>query len=115
MPFPTLTTLPTFPLDPDGMNEDAVLRSSFEGGYELTRPKFTRARRNWGVSYPAINSTDKAALVTFETTTTKNGADSFTWTHPVSGTVYTVRFTTPLRFVYIAPGMWRAEFGLREV
>lgn len=113
--FPTLKTLPTFPLSPDGEIEDAVLRSPAEAGYQHTRARFTRVRRSWCVSYPAIDGSDQAALATFETTTLGGGAGSFSWVHPVSGTSYTVRFTAPLKFAYITRGLWAVAFTLHEV
>ena len=113
--FPTLTIGPSYPLDPDGELEDATLRSPFEGGYELTRQKFTRTRRSWGVRYEALGQTDKDSLVTFEKDTVKGGADSFTWTHPKTSTVYTVRFTGPVKYAYVTFGIYSVSFMLREV
>ncbi|MHB0925887.1 MAG: hypothetical protein ACYC1F_05230 [Gallionellaceae bacterium] len=96
--FPTLSCSPSFPLDPDGEIEDVVLRSPFEGGYEQTRPRSTRTRRTFGLNYKALNNADVALLRAFEITTLRNGADSFTWTHPLSATSYTVRLTGPIKF-----------------
>lgn len=96
--FPTLSRAPSYPLDPDGELEDVVLRSPQTAGYEQTRPRTTRARRTFGLSYPVLDDTDTAALRVFEITTLHNGADSFTWTHPLSGTSYTVRLTAPIKF-----------------
>lgn len=96
--FPTLGINPSFPLDPDGQIEDAILRSDFSAGYEQTRPKFTRVRRAFGLRYNLLSDTNVAALRTFEITTLKNGADAFTWTHPVTAVTYTVRLTGPISF-----------------
>jgi len=113
--FPTLATVPSFPLDPDGEIEDAVLRSPFTGGYELTRPKYTRSRRIWGLRYPMLTPADKNTLFTFEQTTLRNGADSFTWTHPVTATAYTVRFAAPIKYHYFDRNKFAVDFSLREV
>ncbi|OHD27428.1 MAG: hypothetical protein A2Y38_05660 [Spirochaetes bacterium GWB1_59_5] len=96
--FPILSTPPSYPIDPDGELEDVVLRSQQEAGYEQTRPRTTRARRNFGVSYIGLEAADEALLRAFEITTLRNGADSFTWTHPKSGTTYTVRLIAPIKF-----------------
>jgi len=96
--FPTLSRAPSLPLDPDGEIEDVVLRSTFEAGYEQTRPRTTRARRSFGINYRALKSADEALLRAFEITTLRNGADAFTWTHPISGTSYTVRLAAPIQF-----------------
>jgi hypothetical protein len=92
MAFPSLSRPPSFPIDPDGDLEDGVLRSPSDAGYVQTRPKFTRARRSWGVNYISLPDTDVALLRTHETTTTRNGADSFVWTHPLSGITPTVQY-----------------------
>jgi phage-related protein len=87
--FPTLNMLPTFPLDEQ--REDATIRSSFEAGYEHTRPRFTRVRYTWSVSYKMLPASDKSTLETF-VTTVREGADSFSWTNPVDSTTHTVKF-----------------------
>lgn len=96
--FPTLTKSPSLPLSPDGEIDDVLLRSPQESGYEQVRPRTTRARRSWGVNYPVLAAADVATLRAFEITTLRNGADAFTWTHPISGLVYTVRLTGPVKF-----------------
>lgn len=88
--FPTLSRKPSFPLDEE--REDAVIRSNFEGGYELSRVKFTKIRYTWTVSYSLLPDTDKATLEAF-VTSVQGGADSFTWTNPVDSVVHTVRFS----------------------
>lgn len=113
--FVTLSRVPSYPLDPDGVIEDNVLRSQSEAGYEQTRPRYTRARRSWGVSYIRLSAADEALLRAFEITTLRNGADSFTWTHPISGTTYTVRLTGPIRFSRPSVSGADASFTLREV
>lgn len=113
--FPSLSKKPSWPMSPDGEIEDSTIRSQFEGGYELTRPRFTRSRRNWGVRYVMLSVADKNMLQFFEQNTVRGGADSFTWTHPTTGTSYTVRFTGPIKYTLVPPGKHNAEFMLREV
>ena len=114
--FPTLSKPPSYPLDPDGEIEDVVMRSPQEAGYEQTRPRTTRARRNFGVNYQALPDADTDLLRTFEITTLRNGADAFAWTHPLSGTVYTVRLTGQIKFRRNNAGaMSNVSFALREV
>lgn len=117
--FPTLSRPPSHPIDPDGEAEDVILRSPQEAGYEQTRPRTTRARRNFGVNYVGIEPADEALLRAFEITTLRNGADSFTWTHPISGTTYTVRLNpAPIKWSRTrgkAGGVVTASFKIREV
>lgn len=112
--FPTLTKPPVYPLDPDAEQIDTVLRSDFTAGYEQTRPKFTRARRQFGLRY-RLEATDLATLRTFETTTLVNGADSFSWTHPLTAVTYTVRLVEPIRYARTSPAITEVSFTLREV
>lgn len=91
MAFPTLSVSPSL-LSPDGaLAVDPTLKSQTEAGYEVTRSKFTRMRRKWGVHYDLLNGTDMGLLRAHETAM-QGGSLLFTWTHPVSGTAYTVRF-----------------------
>ncbi|PIQ26127.1 hypothetical protein COW64_12340 [bacterium (Candidatus Blackallbacteria) CG18_big_fil_WC_8_21_14_2_50_49_26] len=114
--FVTLSKAPSLPLSPDGKIEDVVLRSSAEAGYLQTRPRTTRARRSWGVRYPVLDATDTAALRAFEITTLRNGADSFSWTHPISGTSYTVRLAGQIDFSTDQHrSLTGASFTLQEV
>lgn len=116
--FPALSTPPSYPIDPDGEIEDAILRSPMEAGYEQTRPRTTRARRSFGINYIGLKSADEALLRAFEITTLRNGADSFNWTHPLSATVYTVRLTGgAIKFVRIKSkaGLVNVSMKLREV
>ena len=116
MAFPTLSRKPSS-LDPDGTLEDVVLRSPFDAGYEQTRPKTTRARRNWGVTYDELPDADVATLRTYEQATLVNGSAAFDWTHPKSGTTFTVRLVGMIKYSSAAGkyGVSVVSFLLREV
>ena len=114
--FPTLSMIPTFPLDPDGSIEDAVIRSPMTAGYSQTRPRYTRSRRGFGVNYRDLPDADVALLRTFEITTLRNGADSFTWVHPITAVSYTVQLTGPIKFSKAnGPTVGNVQFALLEV
>lgn len=114
--FPTLSINPSRPLDE--VREDNVIRSNVEGGYEQTRPRFTRLRRTWTLKYEFLTQTDKDTLDTF-LTTVKGGSDAFSWTHPTTSQTHNVRFTKPPTFslVKYAGGSHRYDttIELREV
>ena len=111
--FPTLSKPPSYDLSHE--NEDAVLKSDFEGGYVHTRAKFTRLRKKFpGVLYRDMTDTDQSTLDTFETTTVHGGADSFNWTHPKSSVTYVVRFAKPIKYTITEFG-WNFEFDLEQV
>jgi len=114
MAFPTLADAPEVPLDPDGTLEDCVLRSPFDAGYVQTRARFTRARRSWGLNWPAMTDADVAILRAYEQTTLVNGSQAFTWTHPVSSASYTVQLTGPIKYARHDAGT-TVSFVLQEV
>jgi hypothetical protein len=83
---------------------DPAIRKEVEGGYVLTRPRYTRApRKTFTTGFTHISETDKAALQTFYSSK-KGGSDSFTWADPVTGTVYSVRFVGQPEFTYVGRG-----------
>lgn len=114
--FPALSKPPSVPMDPDGQIDDGVLRSNAEAGYEQTRPRFTRARRSWGVNYKGLPNADVATLRSFERVTLHWGADAFAWTHPLGDGTFTVRLTGPMRFSRPSTGVTAdVSFTIKEV
>lgn len=72
--------------------EDVAIIGSMEGGYDTARPRTTRKpRKMWVTGFTEITNAQKIALDAFYDTVGKYGL--VTWTHPVSGVVYTVRIT----------------------
>ncbi len=110
--FPTLTVSCSFPINED--REDSTIRSGYEAGYEHTRPRFTRTRRKFTIKYQNILADDKEDLEDF-VDTVREGADIFTWTHPLTSITYNVRFDPIPRFELVGPNLWNCEFGLKEV
>lgn len=110
--YPTLSVNPELPIDEE--REDSTIKSDFDGGYQLTRPRFTRIRRKFKVIYKHLPAADKDTLDSF-VTTVKGGADSFVWTHPVSQSQYTMRFEKPPKYSYVSYNYYDVEFILIEV
>ena len=114
--FPTLTINPEVPLNEN--QEDPTIRSKFEGGYELTRPRFTRIRKAWTIKYRLLPAADKVLLDTFFNATVLGGADAFNWTNPITSVVYVVRFTEPPVFKNVMFGAvqyYDVDIKLQEV
>lgn len=114
--FPSLT----YPPDPGSWQEtvleDPTLRGRSEGGYTVTRSRFTAVKKKWKIKYPIVTDDDKDTLESFENTTVYYGTESFTWYNHHTQTNYTVRFLTPIEFAKI-PGkkyLWSAEFEIGE-
>jgi len=63
-----------------------------DGGYEYTRPKFTRRpRRTFSFQYRDISDDDRADLQDFWDDH-YGGSVAFNWLNPVDGVTYNVRF-----------------------
>lgn len=113
--YPTLTVNCSFPLDEE--IEDATVRSSSEAGYVHTRPRYTRSRKTFKVVYRCLSNTDKTTLESFVNTTARQGSTAFNWTHPLTNSVYSVRFAengSP-KYSLVAPLLWDVEFIIKEV
>lgn len=111
MAFPTLTSKPVYPITET--RADNAIRSETEAGYTLTRPRFTRSRRNFAVAYRNISSTDRGLLVAhFDEATTSS---VFSWTNPADSTVYQVRYARPISITQRIPNVWDVEIELAQV
>ena len=79
---------------------DPSMRKETDGGYVVTRARYTRApRKTFTTGFTGISQADKAAFMAFWDSK-KGGADYFTWKDPVTNTVYTVRFAGTPEFKY---------------
>jgi hypothetical protein len=114
--FPVLTVQPSVDLDEE--YEDARIKSSFENGSELMRPKYTKNRRTFTTRYDLLPNVDKESLASFYEADLEYGTYTFTWVHPKTSVAYGVRFVDPLKFTYIYDtddGYWKTEIKVREV
>lgn len=116
-----MATFPTLSAEPDVRNYsetiayDPTIRSDTEGGYTITRARFTRLRKKWHIYYPVMTVTDKDTLQNFEKSVLV-GSDSFEWTNPADGQTYTVRFVTSIIYRPLSTkNYWIVEFDLEEV
>jgi len=102
-------------------NVDNVIRSAMEDGYEITRPRFTKVRKNiTGVKWDLTNS-EYQILDDFYCS---YGSTSFTITFNIAkgtsgdlGIAITkiVRFTKPPSFAYQGMGVWEATCDFRQI
>jgi hypothetical protein len=76
-----------------------------EGGYEFSRPKHTRTPRiEFTTGHTNISDAEKVEFDNFWREV-RGGSDSFSWIHPVSENVYTVRFAPGYKPDYVYAGM----------
>ena len=70
----------------------AVKPSEMEGGYQISRPRFTRApRRTWTFKFTAMRDADKLLLIN-HWKAVKGRSNIFRWIHPVDLNFINVRF-----------------------
>jgi len=67
------------------------IKTEFENNYVQTRKTATRDRSKWTLVWNTLSETDYQSLLTFFKA---NQGLSFTWTHPVSLSVYTCVFSS---------------------
>lgn len=102
-----MTSFPTLDAKPDQKHfsekvDNPAMSAKADGGYEFTRPRFTRRpRRVFTTGYTNISSADKLRLADFWNQV-KGGSDAFHWTHPASNEIILVRFgaSKTLDFAY---------------
>lgn len=111
MAFPTLTSAPVYPITENRI--DATIRSETDGGYTLARPRYTRSRRNFGVNYRNISSTDKGLIVTHWDAV--GGSTIFTWTNPADSTAYSVRYAKPPVITQRIPNVFDVDLEFAQV
>lgn len=84
----------------ESSEDPAIAASKMEGGYVISRPRFTRRpRRTFSFMYTDMNDTDKGTLYAFWNSMF-GSSNAFSWTHPSSGEVINARFdpATKLKF-----------------
>ncbi len=78
--FPTVTMDPEYPLEIEPLEDDSI-HSKSEGGYDQSRPRFTkRPPYMFGVSMPMMTTADYVAIKNHYET--YRCADEFTWQNP---------------------------------
>jgi hypothetical protein len=86
---------------------DPTIRKEFEGGFVVTRPRYTRPpARVITTGFTSISQLDYNLLMTYWNAK-RGGSVSFPYTHPTTGETLTVRFLEPLRAKYVGMGNTR--------
>ena len=114
MDFPTLSIKPSYPLEEE--TQYKTLKSPFEDGYVLSRPQWTKPKRQWKLKYEYLPESDYNTLRDFFENSAKGGAISFLWTHPVTSVTYNVRFKDDvMKAEYVFYKHYNTEFIIEEV
>jgi phage-related protein len=107
----------TFPdiQNPSGMTERTMkgqYKNKFGAGYVQSAPKWTRSRKQFNLTWDAMSDADKETLEDFFAA---NLGSTFDWTHPITGAVYTVRFSDDeLPAQYKQFMRWQVDITLEE-
>lgn len=84
--------------------KDPALRHEMDGGYVVTRARYTRPpRKTFTTGFTHISQADKVLLQNFFEAR-RGGANSFTWDDPVTLVTYTVRFVGEPEYKYVGMG-----------
>ena len=79
---------PSYPIDEEIYKPQ--VRTEFESGAVQSRARVTAGKERWTLQWPGMPEADYQTLMAFFET---NQGDTFTWTHPVTSTAYTARFS----------------------
>lgn len=95
---------------------DPAISSEMEDGIVVTRPRYTRIRRRWELSWQNMIAADYQTLRAFYNTQ-KGGSLSFLWGNPVGTDIspVTVRFTGDLTGKAAPMGVYSVTLTLEEV
>ena len=86
---------------------DPVQRKEVDGGYVMTRPRFTRLpRKTWTTGFTDLTDAEKNEFTAFWDSK-RGGSDSFTYENPTDNVTYTVRFAGAPKIKYTGMGPLR--------
>lgn len=95
--------------------ENSVIRSSMESGTVVTRPRFTRMRTTWKLTWNTLRNDHYQIMKNFYRNTVVGGSLPFLWTHPLDNKTYTVRFLDKMNADPFSDIFWTVNFALEEV
>lgn len=95
-------------------NIPSFISDESQVGAPRRRARFTRTLKTFSFELILTNA-EAASLRTFINTTSSGGAAEFNWTHPVTATVYELRFAELPRMTQQAIGAWRVGVTLEEI
>lgn len=95
---------PDYPLSITSVT--STIKSEMEGGYVVTRSKYTRSRKKWNLKWSMLPYSHYNFLERFFSIVVLGAANSFIWPHTMTGVLYTVRFEEDeLNFNLSTPGV----------
>jgi phage-related protein len=98
----------------DEVTENPAIRTEMESGIVQTRPRFTRTRRKWQLSWDYMGGSSYRTLRSFYQEA-RGGSTSFMWTHPTEQLSFTVRFNSEIESSNQSYDYWRVTVSIEEV
>ncbi len=101
-----------------GEDEDNVLRSKTEDGYEITRLRYSRIRETLGpFTWQFLTDQEYQALMNFYRSITAGGSLPFQFSVSTRSRMITkiVRFSEPPKYSYVGFDRWQVQCTFREV
>jgi hypothetical protein len=101
---------PSYPLDEEVFKPQ--IRTEFESGHVQSRVRATVGKRRFSLRWTSMPSGDYASL---DAAFLADQGTTFSWSHPLTGTAYTVRYSKDQIKSSILPnGRRRVEVELEE-
>lgn len=102
------------PSNIEEITENPAIRSEMESGIVQTRPRYTRLRRTWILTWANLNGSDYRTLRNFYVAK-KGGSLSFIWPNPIETENFTVRFNGEIAGKHTEMDFWSVSLKLEEV
>lgn len=84
-----------------------------DSGHTRIRPQGRTPKKEWTLSWDSLTQEDFDTLIAFFD---DNFSAEFDWTHPQTGTVYTVYFVSEeIEYEYVPLDRWKVSFKIGEV
>lgn len=114
-PFPTfdLSRVPTWESWREELATDPTIRTPFEAGAILTRPRYTSIPRMFRFTYNFLTKADRDILVDYENHVSI-GASKFTFRHPITDEDWEMRLSTNIK-MGIEPKLYGTYYARIEM
>ena len=106
--FPSIAP-PAYPAD--DLYPDNKITSPADGGYNISRPRYTRTQMGGTYTWPKMANSD---YLLFQPFVDANYANIFVWTNPVTLVAANVQFTAVPKASIVTAGFWHVEISIME-
>ena len=108
--LPTLSVAPERPLTRSWV--DNMIKDSSDAGYTYSRPRYTRLKRKFSITYAALVDVDIADIDNFIEAI--RGADAFIWIHPLTFEEIVMTLDEPITITDQTYGRYKLTMNVTE-